>query len=66
MTNEKAIQKAGDNSQQYQANTMNFIQGIDEKRAREICYENPSTFLHFRKFRFAEVYRQPDHLLLLE
>ena len=39
MINEKAIQKAGDNSQQYQANTINIIQGIDEKRAREICSE---------------------------
>lgn len=33
------IQKAGDNSQQYQINQVTVIQGIDEKRAREIFDE---------------------------
>lgn len=39
MTGDKQTQKAGDNSQQFQANTIIINQGIDEKRAREICTE---------------------------
>lgn len=39
MAGDKQIQKAGDNSQQFQANTIIVNQGIDEKRAREICTE---------------------------
>ena len=39
MNSEKHLQKAGDNSQQYQANTIIVQNGIDEKRAREICTE---------------------------
>ena len=35
----KQVQKAGDNSQQFQANNMTVNLGIDEKRAREICQE---------------------------
>ena len=35
----KQIQKAGENSQQIQAGTVIIQQGIDEKRAREICDE---------------------------
>lgn len=35
----KKNQKAGDNSQQIQANTVVVNYGIDEKRAREICKE---------------------------
>ena len=35
----KQVQKAGDNSQQLQANNMIVNLGIDEKRAREICQE---------------------------
>lgn len=36
----KQVQEAGDNSQQWQANNMTFVNvGIDEKRAREICQE---------------------------
>ncbi len=35
----KQIQKAGDNSRQIQAKTVIIQQGIDEKRAREICDE---------------------------
>ncbi len=37
--NNKQIQKAGDNSQQIQAGTINIYQGITEQRAREICFE---------------------------
>lgn len=36
-------QKAGDSSLQVQDSTINFIQGIDEKRAREICNETFQT-----------------------
>ena len=32
-------QKAGENSQLVQAGTVNIFNGIDEKRAREICSE---------------------------
>ena len=43
MGNEKQLQKAGDNSQQVQADvvnvTNNYIMGIDEKRVREVCSE---------------------------
>ena len=39
MAGDKQTQKAGDNSQQFQANTIIVNQGIDEKRAREICTE---------------------------
>lgn len=39
MGGDKQIQKAGDNSQQVQANNINIIMGIDEKRAREIFNE---------------------------
>ena len=40
MTSEKQTQKAGDKSQLVQAGTINFYNnGIDEKRAREICAE---------------------------
>lgn len=35
----KQVQKAGDNSQQIQAQNITIINGIDEKRAREICDE---------------------------
>ncbi|MDR0977268.1 MAG: hypothetical protein LBL78_05910 [Prevotellaceae bacterium] len=35
----KQAQKAGDNAMQLQAQNITFIQGIDEKRAREICEE---------------------------
>lgn len=35
----KQVQKAGDNSQQIQAQHITIINGIDEKRAREICDE---------------------------
>lgn len=37
--NEKKVQKAGDNSQQLQANTIIVNSGIEEKRAREIFME---------------------------
>lgn len=40
MVGDKQTQKAGDNSQQIQANTIIFNQGIDEKRAREIYTES--------------------------
>ena len=36
------IQKAGDNSQQYQIQNLTIQQGIDEKRAREIYDEKYS------------------------
>ena len=39
MTVDKQTQKAGDNSQLMQAATINIYNGIDEKRAREICAE---------------------------
>lgn len=39
MNSEKHLQKAGDNSNQYQADTIIVQNGIDEKRAREICTE---------------------------
>ena len=39
MADNKQTQKAGENSQQIQANTIIVNQGIDEKRAREICAE---------------------------
>lgn len=39
MAGDKQTQKAGDYSQQIQANTIIVNQGIDEKRAREICTE---------------------------
>ena len=35
----KQLQKAGDGANQYQANTIIVQNGIDEKRAREICNE---------------------------
>ncbi|WP_172208137.1 LPO_1073/Vpar_1526 family protein [Pseudolactococcus hodotermopsidis] len=35
----KQQQRAGDSSQQFQAEQMNFVMGIDEKRAREIIDE---------------------------
>lgn len=37
--NSKQLQKAGDGANQYQANTIIVQNGIDEKRAREICNE---------------------------
>lgn len=40
MAGDKQTQKAGDNSQQFQANTIIVNQGIDEKRAREIYTES--------------------------
>jgi hypothetical protein len=40
MADDKQTQKAGDNSQQFQANTIILNQGIDEKRAREIYIES--------------------------
>ena len=40
------IQKAGDNSQQYQIQNLTIQQGIDEKRAREIYDEKYS--IHYR------------------
>ena len=39
MIGDKQAQKAGDNSQLMQAGTINIYNGIDEKRAREICAE---------------------------
>ena len=39
MGNEKQIQKAGDNSQQMQADTIIINNGISEERVREICLE---------------------------
>lgn len=39
MIRDKQSQEAGDNSQLVQAGTINFYNGIDEKRAREICAE---------------------------
>lgn len=39
MTADKQTQKAGENSQLVQAGTINIYNGIDEKRAREICAE---------------------------
>ncbi len=36
---DKQIQKAGEHSQLVQARTVNIYEGIDEKRAREICAE---------------------------
>lgn len=41
MASDKQIQKAGDNSQQFQAENVNFtiISGIDEKRVREVFSE---------------------------
>lgn len=43
MGNDKQIQKAGDNSSQYQAQvvnvTNNYVMGIDEHRVKEICSE---------------------------
>ena len=39
MSVDKQIQKAGDHSQLMQAGTINIYNGIDEKRAREICAE---------------------------
>ncbi len=36
---DKQAQRAGDNSQLMQAGTINIYNGIDEKRAREICAE---------------------------
>lgn len=39
MTVDKQTQRAGDNSQLMQAGTINIYNGIDEKRAREICAE---------------------------
>ena len=40
MTADKQTQKAGENSQLMQAGTINiYNNGIDEKRAREICAE---------------------------
>ena len=39
MNNCKQLQKAGDGSNQYQANTIIVQNGIDEKRAREIYNE---------------------------
>lgn len=43
MAGDKQSQKAGDYSQQFQANTVIVNQGIDEKRAREICEETFKT-----------------------
>ena len=37
--NNKQIQKAGDNSQQIQAEVLNIYQGITEQRAHEICLQ---------------------------
>lgn len=39
MIGDKQAQRAGDNSQLMQAGTINIYNGIDEKRAREICAE---------------------------
>ncbi len=39
MSDNKQSQKAGDNSQLVQAGTVQIFNGIDEKRAREICAE---------------------------
>ena len=39
MIGDKQTQRAGDNSQLMQAGTINIYNGIDEKRAREICAE---------------------------
>ena len=39
MFGNKQTQKAGENSQLMQAGTVNIFNGIDEKRAREICSE---------------------------
>lgn len=39
MFDKEQSQSAGDNSNQYQANNMIVVNGVDEKRVREICQE---------------------------
>lgn len=53
MIGDKQSQKAGDNSQLTQAGTINIYNGIDEKRAREICAE---TYAVARKDFTADAY----------
>lgn len=53
MIGDKQAQKAGDNSQLMQAGTINIYNGIDEKRAREICAE---TYAVARRDFTAEAY----------
>ncbi len=53
MIADKQMQKAGDNSQLMQAGTINIYNGIDEKRAREICAE---TYAIVRKDFTADAY----------
>ena len=53
MTVDKQTQRAGDNSQLMQAGTINIYNGIDEKRAREICAE---TYAIVRKDFTADAY----------
>ncbi len=53
MIGDRQIQEAGDNSQLMQAGTINIYNGIDEKRAREICAE---TYAIVRKDFTADAY----------